>query len=307
MRKLAMVVSYDGTSYDGFQKQPSGNTIQDKLEEAIRSLTGEQVHVTGSGRTDAGVHARGQVIHFATSSLIPVERWSLAMNARLPEDIVVLDTREVPAEFHARKSAVAKTYRYTINNSKFPDVTRRQYELHYPRPLDVEAMRRALRHLEGEHDFTSFSSAKAAAENRVRRIFAARLLEETVSPESVQRGFAEARREDGESRSGDGPDLSAFEALSSAVPISGGQSGRRLTVELTGSGFLYNMVRIIVGTLLLVGRGKLRDSDIPRILAEKNRYLAGPTAPACGLTLWRVYYPDLEPPTDNGGSADCGQ
>lgn len=299
MRKLAMVVSYDGTAYDGFQTQPSGNTIQDKLEAAVRSLTGEQVHITGSGRTDAGVHARGQVIHFTTASRIPVERWSLAMNARLPEDIVVLETREVPADFHARKSATAKTYRYTINNSKFPDVTRRHYELHHPRPLDVEAMRLALRHFVGEHDFTSFSSAKTATDNRIRRIFAARLLEEAVTPWFAAGERGQTRLDRGESHHDSGRPHSdddfgwpADDAQVSSAPLWNGQSGRRLTVELTGSGFLYNMVRIIVGTLLLVGRGKLHESDIPRILAEKNRYLAGPTAPACGLTLWNVYYPD---------------
>jgi len=245
LRNICLLVSYDGTRYHGFQTQPNGNTIQDRLEDAIRKLTGEEVRVTGSGRTDAGVHARGQVVNFHTLSRIPAERWALALNSRLPEDIVVRAAAEVDPSFHARRDAVAKTYRYTINTNRFPDVFCRRYQYHHPTPLDTGAMREGLRHLVGEHDFTSFCSIHTAAADRVRTIFEARLAEEP---------------------------------------------GGLLNLVLTGNGFLYNMVRIIAGTLLQVGEGKLPPDRVAAILAAKDRSLAGPTAPAHGLTLMEVGY-----------------
>lgn len=268
MRNICLLVSYDGTRYYGFQTQPGGNTIQDRLEEAIWQLTGERIRVVGSGRTDAGVHARGQVVHFHTSSRIPAERWALALNARLPEDIVVRAAAEVPESFHARHDALSKTYRYTINTRRFPDVFRRRYEYHHPRPLDLAAMREGLRHLVGEHDFTSFASIHSAAEHHVRTIFEARLEVERTGEEADLAG-----RGDGAGFGGDLPD------------------GRGVVhLLLTGNGFLYNMVRIIAGTILEVGEGKRAPDEIARILAAKDRSLAGPTAPAHGLTLMEVGY-----------------
>lgn len=253
MRNIAMIVSYDGTSYDGFQSQPSGNTVQDKLEAAVMQLTGERVNIYGSGRTDAGVHARGQVINFHTDSRIPEERWCLAINSRLPDDIVVTRAFAVPDDFHARKCARRKTYRYTIQNSMFPDVMNRLYALHVYRPLAIEAMQEAASYLVGEHDFTSYCSPKAAGDNRIRTIYRA--------------------------------------AVSSEPSATG--SGRIITIEVTGNGFLYNMVRIIVGTLLLVGQEQLPPEEVRRILEAKDRSKAGPTAPAHGLMLWNVEYDDF--------------
>ncbi|GAB2696002.1 tRNA pseudouridine(38-40) synthase TruA [Paenibacillus thermoaerophilus] len=251
MRRLKMIVSYDGTAYSGFQTQPHGNTIQDKLELAVKLLTGDTVKVVSSGRTDAGVHARGQVIHFDTESRIPAERWAIAMNSRLPDDIVVLEAQEVDQSFHARYSAKTKTYAYTINNNKFPDVMRRKQELHHPRPLDWEAMREALRHLEGEHDFTSFCSARSTQASHVRTIYRTRI-----------------------------------DHLGDRHPDYQGV----YRIFVTGNGFLYNMVRMIVGTLIEVGEGRRSSSEIPEILEARNPMHEKLTAMAHGLTLWEVRY-----------------
>lgn len=284
MRNIAMLVSYDGTNYEGFQTQPGGNTIQDKLEEAIERLTGERTKIIGSGRTDAGVHAYGQVINFTTASRIPIERWSLAMNARLPHDILVRGAVEVPFDFHSRKSAIGKTYRYTIQNSKLPDVFNRGYQLHHPRPLNIAAMREALTFLIGEHDYTSYCSPKAPGDHRVRTIYAAEIF--------VEDGTAQGLESASRSPMANFPrahDLFKLGANSEEV-------GRCVHIYITGNGFLYNMVRIIVGTLLLVGQNKLEAADMLKILEGRDRSLAGPTAVAHGLSLWKVYYadPDLQ-------------
>jgi tRNA pseudouridine38-40 synthase len=254
MRNIGMVVCYDGTAYYGFQTQPGGNTVQDKLQDAILHLTGEQVKLIGSGRTDAGVHARGQFIQFATASMIPIERWQLALNSRLPEDIVIGGAWELPEGFHAMKSAVRKTYRYTVNNSRVPDVFLRRYQHHYPVPLDLSAMREGIAHLLGEHDFSSFCSRKSTKRSHVRTI-----LEVSIDAENE--------------------------------PAAGGRTRNGVVhISITGTGFLYNMVRIIVGTLLEVGEGKRTPMEIARILESRNRKAAGPTAPAQGLCLWSVEY-----------------
>jgi tRNA pseudouridine38-40 synthase len=253
VRNLRFTISYNGTAYSGFQTQPRGNTIQDKLEEAIKLLTGETVKVISSGRTDAGVHARGQVINFITSSTIPVERWCLALNTRLPKDIVVLTAEEVPLNFHSRKSAKRKTYCYSIRTARFPNVFHRNFEFHHYTPLHVESMREALECLIGEHDFTSFCTVRTDKEVRVRTIYEARI--EVDSDE-----------------------------------MSDNQSIGNIRLIITGNGFLYNMVRIIVGTLFQIGEGKRKSSDMLRILEARDRSQAGPTAEAIGLTLWKVEY-----------------
>lgn len=254
MRNILLIVSYIGTHYNGFQVQPNRITVQGKLQEAIQALTGETVKVEGSGRTDAGVHARGQAVTFKTEARIPIERWALALNAWLPQDIVVREAREVPLDFHARRSATKKTYRYTVNNSRIPDVFSRHIQYHHPGPLDLAAMEEALPHFVGEHDFTSFCSKSSTKRSHVRTIYDMRL-----------------EREDPH------------------APVTEGRHGV-FHLYVTGSGFLYNMVRIIAGTLLEIGEGKRSPSDIPRILAAKDRLAAGPTAMAQGLTLWEVEY-----------------
>ncbi|MEK0317497.1 tRNA pseudouridine(38-40) synthase TruA [Cohnella sp. 56] len=267
MRNIALLVSYDGSGYYGFQSQPGGNTVQDKLEEAIFMLSGERVKLTGSGRTDAGVHALGQVANFYTSSSIPAERWAIALNSRLPGDIVVHAALEVAEAFHARRCAVRKTYRYAINSFRFPDVFARQRVFHHPAPLNFAAMREGLTHLLGEHDFTSFTSPLSTKPHHVRTLYEASLTVDTgkTGSEASGRGIA------------------------------------HLTV--TGNGFLYNMVRIIAGTILQVGEGKRPPSAIADILAARSRARSGPTAVPYGLTMCSVAYDpawglDWTPPYD---------
>jgi len=275
VRNVALVVSYDGTDYQGYQSQPGGRTIQNKLEEAIRALTGEEVRLIGSGRTDAGVHARCQVVNFGTSSRIPIERWAIALNARLPGDIVVHSAHLVPDDFHSRHGAISKTYRYTINCYRTPDLFRRRYEFHHPTPLNVECMREALAHLVGEHDFTSFTSPHSTQPNHVRTILDARIEVEHGADEQLYSNEAYDRRWDEANYPGK----------------------RRGIVHLyvTGTGFLYNMVRIIAGTLIEVGEGKRAPDELAVILAARDRAKAGPTAVPQGLILWEVEYADLKP------------
>lgn len=254
MRNIGLIISYDGTGYSGFQSQPFKNTVQDKLEEAILALTGEKVKLIGSGRTDAGVHARGQAANFITASPIPIERWRLALNARLPRDIVIREAGEMPLHFHSRRMAKRKTYRYTINNSRVPDVFMQNYQFFHPTPLDLNGMVEAIDCLHGEHDFSTFCSRRSTKSSHVRTVYEAKIV-----PDSTDQ------------------------------PISDGRHGV-MHIFITGNGFLYNMVRVIVGTLLQIGEGKRPPSDMKRILELKDRSMAGPTAEAHGLCLWDVEY-----------------
>lgn len=254
LRNVFMTVSYDGTNYYGFQTQPGGNTIQDHLEAAIVHLTGEVVKIHGSGRTDAGVHAREQPFHFSTSSLIPLERWRLALNGRLPSDIRVTEVREVPMDFHSRRSAKRKTYRYSINGNRVPDVFQRNLQYHHPGKLDLSAMREGLKYIVGTHDYTSFASRRSTKTSHVRTIYEAQMVVDTSSdyPGTHEQGI--------------------------------------IHFYITGNGFLQHMVRIIMGTLLEIGEGKRRPEDMGIILEKKNRMAAGPTAESKGLMLWKVEY-----------------
>lgn len=251
MRNIGVKVSYDGTNFNGFQSQPYGRTVQDEIEKAIRHLSGENIVIIGSGRTDAGVHAMGQVFNFHTASTIPTERWAIALNTRLPKDIVILNAWDVPVAFHSRRSAKRKTYRYTIDMGKFPDVFARSYRFHHPTKLNVEAMAEGVKHLIGTHDYTSYTSIHSTKPHHIRTIYEA-----------------------------------YFE-----------QEGQALHLYITGNGFLYNMVRVIMGTLLWVGQGKLKPEDMKRILEGKSRSLAGPTAMPHALTLMDVEYSEMEEST----------
>ncbi|WP_238188497.1 tRNA pseudouridine(38-40) synthase TruA [Paenibacillus sp. L3-i20] len=246
MRNICVKVSYDGSEFNGFQSQPFGRTVQDELEKAIHRLSGETITIIGSGRTDAGVHALGQVFNFHTNSSIPTERWAIALNTRLPKDIVILEAWDVSLDFHSRRSAKRKTYRYTIDTGKFPNVFGRSYRLHHPMKLDLDAMDEGLSYLVGTHDFTSYTSIHSTKPHHIRTIYEAYFI-----------------RED-----------------------------QTIHMVVTGNGFLYNMVRVIMGTLLWVGQGKLKPEDMKRILEGKTRSLAGPTALAHGLMLMDVEYGD---------------
>ncbi|GMB10032.1 tRNA pseudouridine(38-40) synthase TruA [Thermolongibacillus altinsuensis] len=245
MRRIKCIIAYDGTNFAGYQIQQNKRTVQGELERALAIIhKGEAVRVYASGRTDATVHAYGQVIHFDSPLTIPEERWAKALNALLPDDIVVKEAAEVSPSFHARFSAKAKEYRYRVRTAQEPDVFLRNYVYHYPYSLNHEAIQKALTFLIGTHDFTSFCSAKTDVEDKVRTIYEANMI---VEKDEV-------------------------------------------VFQLIGNGFLYNMVRIIAGTMLEVGIGKIKAEDIPHILEKKDRSLAGKTAPGHGLYLWKVYY-----------------
>lgn len=243
--RVKLVVAYDGTDYCGWQVQPNGITVEEVLNRELSRLLKEEITVTGASRTDSGVHSLGNVAVFDTDTRMPAEKISYAINQRLPEDIVVQDSCEVPEDFHPRFAASQKTYEYKILNRKFPMPTLRRDTLFYCHPLDEGRMRQGAQFLVGTHDFTSFSSVKAQTNTFVRTVY-----ELTVE-----------RTED---------DI--------------------IHIRITGNGFFYNMVRIIAGTLLLVGAGKLEPEDVGRILAAKDRGAAGPTAPAHGLTMIGITY-----------------
>ena len=272
MRNLKVILSYDGSGYAGWQVQPDLETVQGTLASAIGRLTGENVLPQGSGRTDAGVHALAQVATFATASPIPVENWVVALNHILPASIRVVEVSEAAEDFHARKSARAKTYRYRIYRGAICPPFLARYVWHYPYPLDEEAMMAAAAVIVGEHDFTSFAA---------------------VDPERVERMAADTREpaaeETKEKAAAVVPTVvptNVREVFSSAWT----REGEEFVYAVRGSGFLHHMVRNLVGTFLLVGKGTVSRQGLERILAARDRSKAGPTAPAAGLYLMGVEY-----------------
>ena len=245
MKRIKLVVAYDGTNYHGWQVQPREITIEGVLNEALTALTGEEIQVIGASRTDAGVHARGNVAVFDTESRIPGEKFSYALNQRLPEDVIIQDSCEVTADFHPRHCECRKTYEYTILNRTFPLPEYRNTAFFCYGDLDVERMDQAAKQFVGEHDFAAFCSAGAQVQSTVRTIYSATV--EREQPEVIR-------------------------------------------IRIRGNGFLYNMVRIIAGTLLEVGSGKRSADDISLILQALDRREAGFTAPAQGLFLVEVTY-----------------
>jgi len=250
MRNFKLVLAYDGTDFSGWQVQPGAATVQGALASAIGRLTGENVLPQGSGRTDAGVHALAQVATFASESPIPVENLGRALNDILPPSVRILDAAEVAADFHARKSARGKTYSYRICRSGICPPFLAHYVWHYPYPLNEEAMMAAAERVVGEHDFTSFAA---------------------VDPE----------------RGKENEEVSNVRRIFSS---SWERRGDELVYTVRGSGFLHHMVRNLVGTFILVGKGTLSDEDVTRILETRNRSAAGATAPASGLYLVNVEY-----------------
>jgi tRNA pseudouridine38-40 synthase len=259
MRNLKLILAYDGTEFSGWQVQPGRPTIQGVLASAIGRLTGEKVVPQGSGRTDAGVHALAQVATFGTSSPIPVENWVKALNGVLPTAIRVLSAEDVPPEFHARKSAKAKTYEYRLYRGEICPPFAARYVWHYPFPLREEAMADAAEVVAGEHDFTSFAAVDP----------------EKIDPEAA---FGEERR--GELRS------NIRRIYSSAWE----RRDDEFVYTVRGSGFLHHMVRNLVGTFVLVGRGSVERKGLQQILEARDRSAAGATAPASGLFLMGVEY-----------------
>ncbi|WP_092051001.1 tRNA pseudouridine(38-40) synthase TruA [Planctomicrobium piriforme] len=264
MRNIRLRVAYDGTRYSGWQVQPGRTTIQGCIEAAVKSLTGETVSLLCAGRTDAGVHALGQVANFSTQAKIPAAKWRPALQMHLPEDIVILESDEVPAEFHSTFSAISKRYRYVIRNHLVDDPFVRKYSWRITYELDVAAMQTAANCLLGTHDFRSFESHWPNKATSVR----------TVSDLTIRR------------ISGWQP----FVPLALADQGSGEGQGEYICLEIEADGFLYNMVRAITGTLVYVGRGAWTVEDVQRVLAAQDRSIAGGTAPACGLFMIRVNY-----------------
>jgi tRNA pseudouridine38-40 synthase len=250
MRNLKIVVAYDGSEFSGWQVQPDAATIQGTLASAIGRVTGEKVLPQGSGRTDAGVHALAQVATFATESPIPAQNLVKALNDILPPSIRVIDANEAPLEFHARKSAHAKTYRYRMHRGAICPPFLARYVWHYPYPLDEDAMRQAATFVLGEHDFTSFAAVDS---ERSRE-------DETIS--NLRQVFE-----------------STWE-----------RTEEELLYTVRGNGFLHHMVRNLVGTFVLVGKGTLKPDSIVEILLARNRSAAAATAPASGLFLVSVEY-----------------
>ena len=245
MRNIKLIIEYDGKDFNGWQKQPTKLNIQGTIEEAIKQITGEEVELLASGRTDSGVHALGQVANFKTNSNIPIEKLPIAINSKLKKSILIKSAEEVEEKFHSRLTCKKKTYRYVINNSKYGTAIYRNLETHIPIKLNVEKMKEAIKYFEGEHDFKAFKASGTSSKSSVRIIYKAEVIE---------------------------------------------KENEKIWIELTGNGFLYNMVRIISGTLVDVGLGKIKPNDISKILESKNREKAGKTLPPQGLYLVKVDY-----------------
>ena len=242
MRNIKLTIEYDGKDFNGWQKQPNKLNIQGEIEQAIKQVTGEDVELIGSGRTDAGVHAFGQVANFKINSDFPIEKIPIAINSQLKRAIRIQKAEEVDVNFHSRYSCHKKTYAYIIDNSKNGSAIYRNLTYHVSQSLDVEAMQKGAKYLIGEHDFSSFKSSGTSSKSSVRTIFDIQVLKEQ----------------------------------------------ERVVIQITGNGFLYNMVRIISGTLLEIGQGEIKPEEMELILNAKNRQKAGKTLPPHGLYLMNV-------------------
>ena len=244
MRNIKLIIEYDGKEYNGWQKQKNKLNIQGEIEKAIETITGEEIELIASGRTDAGVHSLGQTANFKTESTIQIEKIPIAINSQLKKSVRIKSAEEVEENFHSRYNCKRKTYRYTINNSEQGSAIYRNLEYHMPQKLNFEEMKKAIKYFEGEHDFKAFKSSGGSGKTTIRTIYK-----------------AEIKREN-----------------------------ERIIIELTGNGFLYNMVRILTGTLVAAGTGAMTTADVMQVLEQKDRKLAGPTAPAQGLFLQQVKY-----------------
>ena len=242
MRNIKIIIEYDGKDFKGWQKQPDRLNIQGEIERAIEIVTGEKVDLIGSGRTDAGVNAIGQVANFKIENEMPIEKIPYALNSQLKKSIRVKSAEEVDEMFHSRYGCKRKTYMYTINNSEQGTAIYRNMQFHFSDKLNEKLMNEAAQYLVGEHDFKSFKASGTSSKSSVRTIYDAKVWRE----------------------------------------------GELVKIELTGNGFLYNMVRIIAGTLVEVGQGKIQPQKVKEILEAKNREQAGKTLPACGLCLMQV-------------------
>ncbi|MCL4425811.1 MAG: tRNA pseudouridine(38-40) synthase TruA [Firmicutes bacterium] len=332
MRYIKLVLQYDGTAYHGFQRQDPLPTIQSELERALEIIASERIRLVGAGRTDAGVHALGQVVSFRTASRIPTDRLPPALNSLLPPDIVMLEAAEVPPDFHARKSARSKTYRYLVYNWTLPSVFWGRYSHHVKEALSLAAMQEAARRLVGRHDFAAFRAAGSSVKTSERTIWGLEVLAQPLpreagpwagypwnearfpavrpaghgDPDGHEEPPGQKKLDDCDKRVGNeepcGQTYSSAPVHSPAVSDDAGLAEttspalsiapipQLLHFIVRADGFLYNMVRIVVGTLLDVGRGRLQPEDMEDILQSRDRSRAGATVPAQGLFLERVDY-----------------
>ncbi len=244
MKNIKLTIEYDGTDFSGWQAQPKQRTVQGEIQKAIKTMCREEITIYGAGRTDAGVHAKGQVANFHIDSLIPSDKFAPALNSLLPKDIVIKESIEVDNSFHSRYSAVGKEYKYVIFNDRTRSSLLRNYSYYVNYYLDIEKMRNTSRTLIGTYDFKSFMASGSSVKDTVRTIHSL----EIISKNNI------------------------------------------IEIIIKGNGFLYNMVRIIVGTLVDIGRGKIHEEEMKNILHAKNREIAGHTAVAKGLYLQQVFY-----------------
>lgn len=244
MRNIKLTIEYDGKDFNGWQKQPNKLNIQGEIERAIEKITGENIDLAASGRTDAGVHAIAQTANFKTNSSLPIEKFAVAINSNLKKSIRIQKAEEVDERFHCRYNCKQKTYRYIINNSEEGTAIYRNLEYFIPIKLNVEEMKKAIKFFEGEHDFKGFKASGTSSKSSVRIIYKTKIK----------------------------------------------QQDNRIIIELTGNGFLYNMVRIISGTLVDVGLGKIKAEEIPEIIESGDRKRAGKTLPPYALYLVKVEY-----------------
>lgn len=246
--RVLLRVAYDGTEYCGWQVQPNANTVEGELAKALKGLFGAEIEIIGASRTDAGVHAMGNVAVFDTDSRMPAEKISYALNTRLPDDIRVRKSMQVPDDFHPRHTDCVKTYEYNIYNDQFDNPLYSRYSHFCYGEIDVDKMNEAAKYIVGEHDFTAFCAAGSQVVDKTRTVY-------------------------------------SLEAI---------RNDRLITIRITGNGFLYNMVRIIAGTLLKVGQGAMEPTQVQKAIESKNRNDAGPTAPAKGLRLVEIKYKEVD-------------
>lgn len=249
MRRIRLIVAYDGTCYCGWQIQENAVTVEGELTKALRTWLREDVELIGASRTDSGVHALGNIAVFDTESRIPAEKFAIGVNHYLPEDIRVQQSEEVPADYHPRHQKTEKTYEYRILNTKINLPIWQRYAYHVYQELDLSAMREAAALLVGEHDFSAFCSAGSQVKSKVRVV---------------------------------------YEVSVEAEPVAGCNGGSIIRIRVRGNGFLYNMVRIIAGTLVEIGQGRRTPEAIKEALATGERTVAGPTAPPQGLMLMEI-------------------
>ena len=288
MRNIRLTLAYDGTDFHGWALQPNHPTIQGALVDVASKLTGERVFLLGAGRTDAGVHALGQTASFKTRSGLSPEEFLRAFNALLPPAIRVLRCEEESPDFQPRWQALAKTYQYRIYRGRIVPPFDHRYVLHYPFPLDEEAMRQAAPLFEGTHDFTAFAASTEGEEEGKQK----EPLREILRAEIGRMGRASIWSEVFAAAGLAGEPSSARAASSSNSPPGRGASGEELVFTVRGRSFLRFMVRKMTGTLLEIGRGRLAPEDIPRLFESRDRSAAGPTVPPQGLFLMEVEYPD---------------